>query len=207
MAPAITAEEIKEIRGKYGLSQKSFALLLGIGPASMVRYEQGVQPSKANANLIRAARYPEFMKECLENDGELIPKRQRAVAERITYAMVKFDEETGEASFIDKTPRVEPTRTMDEVYHYTLQQEILNEQAANLIADLMQSMLRDNDVDQCDDSPKRILLKQLYEVKRSIISEQSDNDAFLEQVRGYLRYISTFVDQLCMSERGARNGL
>ena len=192
MAPTITAEEIKEIRGKYGLSQKSFALLLGIGPASMVRYEQGVQPSKANANLIRAARYPEFMKECLENDGELIPKRQRAVAERITYAMVKFDEETGEASFIDKTPRVEPTRTMDEVYHYTLQQEILNEQAANLIADIITIRLS-SDLSSSDAEIFDALFHRISRLKPTIVSMDMLDDEKLANVRGYLECAADLV--------------
>ena len=198
MAPAITAEEIKEIRGKYGLSQKSFALLLGIGPASMVRYEQGVQPSKANANLIRAARIPQFMQECLQNDGDLIPSKQRAVAERVSYALVRFDAETGEPEFTDKTPYDEPKYTMDEMYHFTLQQEILNEQAANLIADIMQAMLLNGEsVSSEEPSPRSLLLSQLYEVKRSIIAPGSDDDELLEQVRGYLRYLTPYVEKLC----------
>ena len=197
MASTITAREIKEIRGKYGLSQKSFALLLGIGPASMVRYEQGVQPTKANANLIRAARIPEFMRECLENDGDLIPEKQRVAAERISYALVKFDGETGEPEFLDDTPRTEPTRTMDEMYHYTLQQEILNEQAANLIADIMTSMLSNGESVTNAGSARSVLLSQLYAVKQSIIAPGSDDDELLEQIRGYLRFITPYVEKLC----------
>lgn len=197
MASTITAREIKEIRGKYGLSQKSFALLLGIGPASMVRYEQGVQPTKANANLIRAARIPEFMRECLENDGDLIPEKQRVAAERISYALVKFDEETGEPEFLDDTPRTAPMRTMDEMYHYTLQQEILNERAANLIADIMTSMLSNGESVTNAGSARSVLLSQLYAVKQSIIAPGSDDDELLEQIRGYLRFITPYVEKLC----------
>ena len=73
MSDDITPSEIKRIRKKYGLTQQAFARLLGIGEASMVRYENGQPPSKANANLIRAAAHTAFMRECLERDGESIP--------------------------------------------------------------------------------------------------------------------------------------
>ena len=50
-------------RRKYGLTQQGFARLLGLGEASVVRYENGQTPSKANANLIRAADNPAFMRD------------------------------------------------------------------------------------------------------------------------------------------------
>ena len=40
MSDDITPSEIKRIRKKYGLTQQAFARLLGIGEASMVRYER-----------------------------------------------------------------------------------------------------------------------------------------------------------------------
>ena len=73
----LTAQDVKRIREKYGLTQQGFARLLGLGEASVVRYENGQKPSKANANLIRAADDPAFMKGCLERDGELLSAGQR----------------------------------------------------------------------------------------------------------------------------------
>ena len=58
MSKDLTAQDIKRIRRKYGLTQQGFARLLGLGEASVVRYENGQTPSKANANLIRAADNP-----------------------------------------------------------------------------------------------------------------------------------------------------
>ena len=52
----LTAREIKDIRTRYGLSQQAFARVLGLGEASIVRYENGQKPTRANANLIRAAK-------------------------------------------------------------------------------------------------------------------------------------------------------
>lgn len=63
------SQQIKEIRKHYGLSQQAFARLLGIGEASITRYEKGIAPTKANANLIRATMIPAFMAGCLERDG------------------------------------------------------------------------------------------------------------------------------------------
>ena len=64
------SQQIKEIRKHYGLSQQAFARLLGIGEASITRYEKGIAPTKANANLIRAAMIPAFMAGCLERDDD-----------------------------------------------------------------------------------------------------------------------------------------
>lgn len=208
MSNTITAQEIKEIRAMYGLTQRSFALLLGIGPASMVRYEQGSQPSKANANLIRAARHPSFMRECLERDGHLLPKRQSEHASRIVYAAISLDpaqEEDAMETVTAKNPATataaaKAPRTMDEVYHYTIQQEVLNEQAANIACDLMEYLIERN-VDLGDGShPVSILLSQLLRLKRSLVTDEADDEATLEQIRGYLRYLEEFAQSLRFAE-------
>ncbi len=197
MPVAITPEEIKEIRGRYGLSQKSFALLLGIGPASIVRYEQGATPSKANANLIRAARNPDFMAECLEADGDQIPETQRLRAQSVVYDYVSLDPEEDarmhEGLDVSGLPS---TMSMSEVYHFTLQQEILNEQAANLIADVMRFMLVEEDAGRVVDESIELLLVELYDVKRKILSRDSDNDTYLEQIRGYLSFQKHYIEVL-----------
>ena len=77
MSKDLTAQDIKRIRRKYGLTQQGFARLLGLGEASVVRYENGQTPSKANANLIRAADNPAFMRDCFERDGDLLSHEQR----------------------------------------------------------------------------------------------------------------------------------
>ena len=121
--PSLTPEEIRRIRDKYRLSQQSFARLLGIGEASMARYEGGSTPTRANANLIRAAEKPSFMRDCLERDGDLIPCAQRERASEIVYSLISLDAEGGVADMTD-------------IYLITLEQEILNEKAANILADL-----------------------------------------------------------------------
>ena len=117
------SQQIKEIRKHYGLSQQAFARLLGIGEASITRYEKGIAPTKANANLIRATMIPAFMAGCLERDGDALTPKQRASVEKIVYAEVTFDEG---GDVMDTT----------EIYEITLQQEVLNESAWDIMAQI-----------------------------------------------------------------------
>ena len=164
MSDDITPDEIKRIRKKYGLTQQAFARLLGIGEASMVRYENGQPPSKANANLIRAAAHKEFMLECLERDGESIPPAQRESAEKVIYAMVTFDDK-GEIMDIN------------EMYMLTLEQEILNEKAAEILEAESkgdkEGMLVYDDV-----------MSLIAERKRQIIYKENDSFTKLAEIRG-----------------------
>src|SRR5699024_11517990 len=48
--------EIKETREKYGLSQRGFASLLGVGSASIARYETGAVPTKSHHTLLKNMR-------------------------------------------------------------------------------------------------------------------------------------------------------
>ncbi|MBT1247335.1 MULTISPECIES: type II TA system antitoxin MqsA family protein [unclassified Thermosipho (in: thermotogales)] len=55
----VLPEEIKKIREKYGLSQELFAKILGIGKATIERYERGSLPTKSISNLIKSVSNPE----------------------------------------------------------------------------------------------------------------------------------------------------
>lgn len=198
MQGTITAQEIKDIRTGYGLSQKSFATLLGIGVASIVRYEQGATPTKANANLIRAARNPEFMLECLEIDGASIPSSQRAHAEQVVYDYISLDpEEDARMHEGLDAAGLEPTRSMDEVYHYTLQQEILNEQAANLIGELITAK-RSPKYSTEDKYVFTSLLGQLAEIKPTIISVGNLDDGKIGEIRGFINCAETIYSKYRM---------
>ncbi len=194
MAAPMTAEEVKEIRELYGLTQRSFAQLLGIGEASLARYEKGSVPSKANANLIRAARHPEFMMECLERDGALIPARQREQAMKCVYACISL--ELGEAEAIRQVEAEEPAEapTMDEVYHYTIQQEVLNEQAANLIGEMISMKLSSSYVGEASDVFDD-LIDQVAEIKPTIVSEETMDDQRLAMIHGFLNCASGLLER------------
>ncbi len=51
----LTDDEIKSIREKYGLSQKDFAIILGLGEVTITRYESKQIQDKAQDDLIRSA--------------------------------------------------------------------------------------------------------------------------------------------------------
>lgn len=173
----ITPETIKEIRGKYGLSQQSFAKLLGIGEASMVRYENGQEPSKANANLIRAASSAQFMRNCIQRDGNLIPPAQRERAEQIIYTEVTFDE-NGE--IMDMTDR----------YFLTLDQEVLNEQAAEILGDLMRFQ---SEAEQKGDEISVLIFNDLFmylsQLKFNITCKEYDSRKGYNQLRGAIEAV------------------
>lgn len=53
LAGILTKEEICESRRRLGLSQREFAEYLGVGVASVKRWEKGVLPDKSSSDLIR----------------------------------------------------------------------------------------------------------------------------------------------------------
>ena len=63
---------------------------------------------------------PAFMAGCLERDGDALTPKQRASVEKIVYAEVTFDEG---GDVMDTT----------EIYEITLQQEVLNESAWDIM--------------------------------------------------------------------------
>ena len=159
------SQQIKEIRKHYGLSQQAFARLLGIGEASITRYEKGIAPTKANANLIRDA---------------LTPK-QRASVEKIVYAEVTFDE-GGDIM------------TMTEIYEITLQQEVLNESAWDIMAQISRARadakLKGNDELTIiyDD-----IEQQIARLVPEILSESAANQHTIDEIRGQLKGFQQFL--------------
>lgn len=172
MSNDITAQEIKDIRAKYQMSRKTFSQLLGIGEASLARYEAGGKPTKANANLIRAAKNPRFMADCLKRDGDLLPEKQRAKTEQIVYSMVYFDEE---GEIMDMT----------DMYLLTLEQEILNEHAASVMADIARFEREARDAgDETRGLALRDMRFYLAQIKPDIVGPKSDSKEFLAELRG-----------------------
>ena len=64
----LTTNEIKEIRERYGLSQKDFALALGMGEITINRLENGSTQSGAVNSIIRLSENPENMLELIERN-------------------------------------------------------------------------------------------------------------------------------------------
>ncbi len=70
-------EEIKEIREQYGLSQRSFAKLLGWGDRTICRYENGSIQDKAHNSLLLFLRKPGNMGRYLTENEVTLNERQK----------------------------------------------------------------------------------------------------------------------------------
>lgn len=181
MSHDLTAQDIKRIREKYGLTQQGFARLLGLGDASVVRYENGQTPSKANANLIRAAENPEFVADCLKRDGDLLSVGQREKTEKIVYALVSFDEK---GDIMD----------INEMYEITLQQEVLNERAAQLAGKTSNLLIAARKKgDKVATLVYEDALKQLAQIMPSITYRENSNRIRLAELKGKIDCLSNLV--------------
>jgi putative zinc finger/helix-turn-helix YgiT family protein len=74
LAPA----EIRELRARYGLSQRDMARLLGMGEATVARYEGGSLPDEAPNRLLALMRDPSNMWVLLQERSADLPERTRA---------------------------------------------------------------------------------------------------------------------------------
>jgi putative zinc finger/helix-turn-helix YgiT family protein len=74
----LSLDEIRNIRESYGLSQRAFAKLLGIGEASIARYETGALPEKSLSNMIMLLKDPKNMEKLLEKNEGVLSQREKA---------------------------------------------------------------------------------------------------------------------------------
>ena len=70
-------EEIRSLRERYGLSQRSLARLLGWGLVTIQRYEQGALQEPAHDQVLRNLEDPHKVLELLERHGHRVPERVR----------------------------------------------------------------------------------------------------------------------------------
>lgn len=182
MSEELTAQDIKRIREKYGLTQQGFARLLGLGDASVVRYENGQTPSKANANLIRAADDPQFVLGCIERDGALLTATQREKTERIVYALVSFDEDGD-------------VMNINEMYEITLQQEVLIEQLAHLAGKVSRLLIAaQKRADTIAEAVYEDILKQIAIIRPSITYRENSSEIKLSELRGQVECLKRITE-------------
>ncbi len=81
----VLPEKIKEIRKKYGMSQDLLARILGIGKATVARYELGEIPSRVFSDLIKEIEDPKYFSKIVERAKERISKEEyRKLRRRIS---------------------------------------------------------------------------------------------------------------------------
>lgn len=80
LAGILTKEEIRESRRRLGLSQREFAEYLGVGVASVKRWEKGVLPDKSSSDLIRLKTDPDAARQNWTRLKSLLSKQSPAAA-------------------------------------------------------------------------------------------------------------------------------
>lgn len=73
----LTPEQIKAIRERFGLSQQSFAALLGMSEATINRYERGALQDEAHDHAIRTCEVPGVMDDLLRRRGDRLSEKKR----------------------------------------------------------------------------------------------------------------------------------
>src|SRR5690625_807753 len=82
----LIAEEIIELRERFGLSQRQFAKLLGWGHATISKYESGVLPSIPHNNTLALLKDPENFRELLErNKGSLNDREYDRIKAKVEH--------------------------------------------------------------------------------------------------------------------------
>ena len=84
----LSPEEIREAYAKYGLTQKSFGILLNLGGATLSRYEHGALQTKQIDAAIRQAAQPENMLALLDEHEEGLPASQVESARQRARAFI-----------------------------------------------------------------------------------------------------------------------
>lgn len=202
MMNEVNAEAIKGLRGKYKISQQTLATLLGIGEASIVRYENGQEPSRANANLLRAADNPVFIQECLSISGALLPAEVRSKVEGVVYELVSLDEggegvsAAGVGAGVGSRSRgAKPD--MNAEYEITLQQEILNEKAAGVVAKAARLRAQARSTgDEKAEVAYSALFKQLARLKGTVTDKSSRDLMRLSELNGMFDEADCILDLL-----------
>ena len=121
------------------------------------------------------------MQIAVERDGESIPPAQRESAEEVIYATVTFDDE-GEIMDIN------------EMYMLTLEQEILNEKAAEILAEV--SRLRREAEKRGDEEGMLVygdVISLIAERKGQIVREVDGSEKKLAEIRGAIDGLARFA--------------
>ncbi len=99
-------EDIRQLRAKYGLSQRAFARMLGCSSITIQRYESGALQDDVHNNLMLVLRDPYSFKQYFRIEGASLPdKISRTVEERLQA--IEEKERQMEIDFVFKQPSLE----------------------------------------------------------------------------------------------------
>jgi putative zinc finger/helix-turn-helix YgiT family protein len=69
--------EIKAFRKRYGLTQGELSKLMGWGPVTLSRYENGALPDEVHDKMLRLSRNPENLMRLIDETPEAVPEGKR----------------------------------------------------------------------------------------------------------------------------------
>lgn len=105
-------EDIVALRKRYGFTQRVLAAILGIGVASLQRYERGCLATDAHAELLRNARDARFLKKRLLADVKgLTDQERRKALESVERGLERFDYAVVRLDVLDSIPRAATEET------------------------------------------------------------------------------------------------
>ncbi len=87
----VTTGEIKQTRQEFGLNQRDFARLIGLGEITVARYESGFIPSKANSLRIRQLNDLDRLKAYYKDTKDALSKRAVEKIERYIQTFVSIE--------------------------------------------------------------------------------------------------------------------
>ncbi|MFC1958457.1 type II TA system antitoxin MqsA family protein [Chloroflexota bacterium] len=88
----LQSSDIKRIRQKYGLSQRSFSRLLGWGDISVHRYENGAIQDKAHDSILRFVEKPSNLQELFNVNKGLLPAYVSSSSEQILSKLLQEEQ-------------------------------------------------------------------------------------------------------------------
>ncbi len=106
----LTPEEIREIRERYGLSQRALGKVLGWGDVTIHRYETGALPDSSHFKMLRLIEDPKIMKKLLLEAQFSIP---RTTFQRVMEKIEALVGEREDEIFLDMLEHRVQSSTVD----------------------------------------------------------------------------------------------
>lgn len=96
------AEDLKEMRERYGIPSFAMSLILGLGENQYGLYEDGVVPSPSVGKLLNLVKYPAILKEMLESARASFSEKQYGkYYDAIVLSMLPAEYETEKPGLLD----------------------------------------------------------------------------------------------------------
>lgn len=103
-------EQIREKRGVYGLSQRALSRLLGWGPITIQRYEQGALQDEAHDVVLRQLDKADFVLSMLARNGHRLSEREREHIGSVAAGLTRPDGDGLGVRSLEDWVRVSPGR-------------------------------------------------------------------------------------------------